>query len=201
MRRNADQQTSARLDLLKLLNQQLPLTGNRRTLRPSGTIRLKTLFLQTADQLIAVLHRAFPHLCAIEHCAVGVGFGEKSACTLENGTQFVAFFNTVAPRMQHLPAHVDSAADIGPSTKLRNREHVAGLENDVGIRLAGESFSDCNFAVLQLNVIAVHYGVACEIGRVRVRAALEAAGKPHQFRGRQAVRQWVFARTKHLAED
>src|SRR5262249_31793912 len=103
--------------------------------------------------------------------------------------------------MQDFPTHVDCSADVGPSTQLADGQHVAGLEDDIGVRFASHCASDRNFAVLKPHAITVDYDVTGEIGGLRVGTAFEASRHFEQVPSGHAFRKGILTRSKHFTVD
>src|ERR1700686_291243 len=113
-----DHQASAGLDRFQLVDELLSFPADRSSLRPACPTILQTLFLQAANQLIAVLHGRFLHLRALQDCTVGIRLRHKAACPLEQSAQLLAFLQSVASGMEDLSRHMDGAANVAPSTDL-----------------------------------------------------------------------------------
>src|SRR5579859_4923815 len=103
--------------------------------------------------------------------------------------------------MHHLAGNRNRATDIVPAADLANREHIARLEDHVSVGFAGESALDIDFAMLQVHVIAIDYGVAGKIRGLAVGAALETARNTKQISRGHLFSKRILSRTQHLAKN
>src|SRR5947209_3048164 len=101
--------------------------------------------------------------------------------------------------MQHLALHGDRAANIGPTAELTDGEVVTGLEDNIGIEFARRSPANGNFAMLQLDPLAIHNGIAGKIRRGHIGAAFESTRHAQQGGGCHIFRERIFTRTQNFA--
>ena len=81
-----------------------------------------------------------------------------------------AALNAITAWVHHFTTDRDSTADIVPAADLPDGKNIARLQQNICIGFAGQSASDGNFAVIQVNVVAIDDGIAGEIGSLTVAA-------------------------------
>ena len=101
--------------------------------------------------------------------------------------------------MDHLAFDGDAGTDIVPSRDLLNGEHIAIVQANIGIELAGHSFRNGNRNPVAGHTAALGQFISGQICSVGVRSAFEAAGNANQICRAHVLAQRIFSRPRHLS--
>src|ERR1700757_3896779 len=103
--------------------------------------------------------------------------------------------------MQHFAFDSDAPTDIVPSCELANSEHIAVVQANISIRLAGKRRGNLHSLVVPDNFFAVLDHIAGQGGLPGVSSALETACEPNQFGSAHVFTQGVSTWTLDFAFD
>ena len=92
-----------------------------------------------ADEFVAALLLKLPYLRANEHRACRVGGWQEASGSAQNGTESLAILKAIAARIPDLAIDRYRLTDVLPIGDLMNRQNVAGLEGNIGVRVGSRN--------------------------------------------------------------